>query len=247
MQKVIAVLLAACILTSGQLMADDIHVAAASNFAGAMTVIAQRFEAGTEHKVKLSFGSTGKHYAQIVNGAPFDVFFAADLRRPELLELEGLAVAGNRFTYAVGKLVLWSPQAALVDEHGGVLEHGEFRHLAIANPKLAPYGVAAREVLQARGLWDDLEGRLVRGENIGQAFQFVASGNAELGFVARSQLKRPGRVAEGSVWKVPQSLYSPIEQQAVLLKDKEAARAFMSFVRSAAAIRIIRDHGYEVP
>ncbi len=237
----------ATVLAASQAAATEIRVAVASNFIRAISAAAERFEQDSGHKVILAFGSTGKHYAQIRNGAPFDAFFAADVRRPKLLEKEGLAVPGSRFTYAVGKLVLWSPDTAFVDAQGKVLEQGEFHHLAIANPKLAPYGLAAREVLQARGLWNDMDKRLVRGENIGQTFQFVASGNAELGFVAMSQLMRPGQAVEGSHWDVPPALYGPIEQQAVLLKDKEAARAFMSFVRSAAAIRIIRDHGYEVP
>jgi molybdate transport system substrate-binding protein len=237
----------ATVLAASQAAATEIRVAVASNFIRAISAAAERFEQDSGHKVILAFGSTGKHYAQIRNGAPFDAFFAADVRRPKLLEKEGLAVPGSRFTYAVGKLVLWSPDTAFVDAQGKVLEQGEFHHLAIANPKLAPYGLAAREVLQARGLWNDMDKRLVRGENIGQTFQFVASGNAELGFVAMSQLMRPGQAVEGSHWDVPPALYGPIEQQAVLLKDKEAARAFMSFVRSAAAIRIIRDYGYEVP
>jgi molybdate transport system substrate-binding protein len=235
------------LLVASQTTATEIRVAVASNFTRAIGVAADVFEMDTGHKVTLAFGSTGKHYAQIRNGAPFDAFFAADLVRPKLLEQEGLTVPGSRFTYAIGKLILWSPEASLVDAEGRVLEHGEFRHLAIANPKLAPYGLAAREVLQKRGLWDDMSKRLVRGENIGQAFQFVASGNAELGFVARSQLMRPGYEIEGSYWDVPPELYTPIEQQAVLLKDSEAARSFMSFVRSEEAIRIIRDHGYETP
>jgi len=193
------------------------------------------------------FGSTGKHYAQIKNGAPFDAFFAADVRRPEHLEKEGVALPGSRFTYAVGKVVLWSPRTGYVDPQASVLERGEFHHLAIANPKFAPYGKAAQEVLQERGLWGRLSGRLVRGENIGQTFQFVNSGNAELGFVAYSQVKRPNQPIEGSFWEVPQALYTPIEQQAVLLKDNEVARAFLSFVRSDEALKIIRDHGYETP
>jgi molybdate transport system substrate-binding protein len=237
----------ATMLITGQATAAEIRVAVASNFTSAISVIAGGFEEDTGHKVLLAFGSTGKHYAQIRNGAPFDAFFAADVRRPKLLEQEGLAVPGSRFTYAVGKLVLWSPDTAYVDAQGNVLEQSEFRHMAIANPKLAPYGLAAREVLQSRGLWDEMNSRLVRGENIGQAFQFVASGNAELGFVALSQLKRPGYEIKGSHWDVPAELYTPIEQQAVLLKDTDAARAFMSFVRSDEAIRIIRDHGYEIP
>ena len=240
-------LVTATTLISGQAMADEIRIAVASNFAGAIKAAVGLFEAESGHRVTLAFGSTGKHYAQIRNGAPFDAFFAADARRPELLEKESLAIAGSRFTYAVGKLVLWSPATAYVDSQGKVLKQGTFRHLAIANPELAPYGIAAREVLTEHGLWDKLERRLVRGENISQAFQFVASGNAQLGFVAWSQVKRPGHVVKGSYWDVPPALYSPIEQQAVLLKDTEAGRAFMSFMRSEKAIRIIRDHGYETP
>jgi len=238
---------AAITLAVGQAMADDIRVAAASNFSEAIKSIANRFEVATGHRVILIFGSTGKHYAQIRHGAPFDAFFAADIQRPERLEEEGLAVPGSRFTYALGKLVLWSQEPGYVDPEGKVLQLGEFRHLAFANPQLAPYGVAAREVLQANGLWNELDKRFVRGENIGQAFQFVKSGNAQLGFIARSQVFSADRVVEGSLWEVPQALYTPIEQQAVILNDKEAVRAFMSFVRDEEAIRIIRDHGYDTP
>ena len=234
-------------LVAGRSMAETTRIAVASNFTDAIGAIVERFETGTGHKVTLSFGSTGKHYAQIRNGAPFDAFFAADRRRPELLEEEGVALPGTRFTYAVGRLVLWSPRTEVVDPEGRVLERGEFRHLAVANPKLAPYGRAAEEVLRARGLWDRLSGQLVRGENIGQTFQFVKSGNAELGFVAYSQLKRPNHPIEGSFWRVPQALYTPIEQQAVLLKDSEAARSFLSFVRSAESVTLIREYGYETP
>jgi len=244
----IKLLIAAAItLAAGQVTANDIRVAAASNFADTIEIIANRFEKSTGLRVILIFGSTGKHYAQIRHGAPFDAFFAADTQRPERLENEGLAVPGSRFTYALGQLVLWSPKPGYVDPEGKVLRHGEFRHLALANPRLAPYGMAAREVLQARGLWNELDKRFVRGENIGQAFQFVKSGNAELGFIARSQVMRTDQMAEGSFWQVPQALYTPIEQQAVLLNDKAAARAFMSFVRDDGSIKIIRDHGYETP
>ena len=207
----------------------------------------KQFEASTNHKVKLIFGSTGKHYAQIRNGAPFDAYFAADARRPVLLEQEELALPGTRFTYAIGKVILWSPMAAYVDAQANVLKQGGFRHLAIANPKLAPYGRAAQQILQARGLWDSMQGSMVRGENIGQTFQFVKSGNAELGFVAYAQVKRPGHPVEGSWWEVPQALYTPIEQQAVLLKEGEAARAFMSFIQGDAALEIIQGYGYGVP
>jgi molybdate transport system substrate-binding protein len=199
------------------------------------------------HKVTVMIGSTGKLYAQIRNGATVDAFFAADTLRPALLVRDNIAVAGSRFTYAVGKIILWSPEKDYVDSEGRVLGERKFRHLAIANPKLAPYGEAAREVLVARGLWDDLVKLLVRGENIGQAFQFVRSGNAELGFVALSQVKRPGLPMEGSWWNVPRSLYSPIEQQAVLLRNRGAARKFMAFVRSEEARKIIRNYGYDTP
>ncbi len=237
----------ALLLFAGWVMAEKIHVAVASNFTGAIETLSERFEAKTGHTVTLIFGSTGKHYAQIENGAPFDVFLAADVRRPQRMEQDGIALPGTRFTYAVGKVVLWSPRVGYVDPKANVLERGGFRHLAIANPTLAPYGKAAQEVLQARGVWDELSGRIVRGENIGQALQFIRSGNAELGFVAWSQVKRPGRSVEGSWWEIPQTLYSPIEQQAVLLKDSKAARAFLLYIRSDEARDVIRGYGYGTP
>ncbi len=234
-------------LITGQLIASEIRVVVATNFADAIKIISKRFETHTGHKVTLIFGSTGKHYAQIKNGAPFDAFLAADILRPARLEKEGVALPGSRFTYAIGKLVLWSPRQGYVDPKGNVLAHGKFRHLAIANPKLAPYGKAAQEILQSRGLWDGISGRLVRGENIGQTFQFVKSGNAELGFVAYSQVKRINQPTEGSYWVVPQALYTSIEQQAVLLKESKAARAFLLFLRSEEALKIIHDYGYDIP
>jgi molybdate transport system substrate-binding protein len=227
--------------------AGEIRVAVASNFAGAAREIASRFEQETGHRVVVASGATGKHYAQITNGAPFDVFLAADAERPERLESAGIAVPGSRFIYALGELVLWSPGSGYVDPEGRVLETGDFRHLAIANPRIAPYGRAAREVLTAAGLWESLQPRLVRGENIAQAFQFVGSGNAELGFVARSQVQRPGGAIDGSWWEVPQSLYAPIVQQAVVLADDATARAFTDFLRSAEARKIISDYGYGLP
>ena len=229
---------------AGQVLADEIRIAVASNFAEAIKEIAERFEAKTGHEVILAYGSTGKHYAQIKNGAPFEAFFAADVERPKLLEDEGRALSGSRFTYAVGKLVLWSPKPDVVDANGSVLNTGDFRFIAIANPKLAPYGKAAKEILQARGVWDQLQKRIVRGENINQAFQFAHSGNAELGFVAFSKVKRPNRAVPGSFWQPPQSLYSAIDQQAVLLKSNATARAFMAFVQGEEACTIIQSYGY---
>lgn len=228
-------------------MAGEIRVAVASNFAEAARTLADAFHQRTGHQVRLSVGSTGKHYAQIHHGAPFEVFLAADAKRPTLLEKEGLTVPGSRFTYAVGQLVLWSPDPNFVDAQGAVLDSRTFRHLAIANPRLAPYGRAAVEVLQHRGLWDDLQRRFVRGENIGQTFQFVVSGNAELGFVAASQLILDDGVRAGSYWRVPPELHSAIVQQAVLVKSEPIAIAFLAFLRSEEGKSIIHRFGYETP
>ncbi len=221
-----------------------VHIAVASNFTDAIKELARQFEENTNYQVTLSFGSTGKHYAQIINGAPYDLYFAADSERPKLLDEAGVAVAGSRFTYAIGKIILWSPMPDYVDPEGAILETGDFNHLAIANPDLAPYGKAAREVLIARGLWDTLKGDSVRGENIGQTYQFVHSGNAELGFVAYSQIMQPNHPLVGSYWEVPQSMYTPIEQQVVLLTDTEPARDFLNFIQSEIALDIIRSYGY---
>jgi molybdate transport system substrate-binding protein len=225
----------------------EIRVAVASNFTDAARELQTAFEQGSDTDVVLSFGSTGKHYAQIVNGAPFHLFLAADAERPERLESEGHAAAGSRFTYAIGKLVLWSPNAEMVDANGDVLSSDAFRFLSMANPRLAPYGKAAEQVLRGRGLWASLQGRIVRGGNISQAFRFVSSGNADLGFIALSQVMRPGQDPGGSMWRPPQASYSPIEQQAVLLVDRPPARAFMKFLRSDRAHEIIRGFGYETP
>ena len=227
--------------------ADELRVAVAANFRQALETIAAAFEQQSPHEVVLISGSTGKHYAQIVNGAPFDLFLAADAERPERLEDEGMCVPGSRFTYARGRLVLWSPADDRIDPGGDVLRGNDFRHLAIANPKLAPYGRAARETLESLGLWEALAASLVRGENVGQAFQFVKSGNAELGLVAWSQLQQDGEETEGSWWLVPDTLHQPIEQQAVLLRPGAAAESFMAFLGSEKAVEIIRAHGYGVP
>ncbi|WP_375055358.1 molybdate ABC transporter substrate-binding protein [Zobellella sp. DQSA1] len=226
--------------------ADEVRVAVATNFIDVMGQLAQGFEQQTGHKVVLSSGATGKLYAQISNGAPFDVFFSADEERPELLEREGKAVTGSRFTYALGKLVLWSPAPDYIDEDLRVLKEQQFRFLSIANPGAAPYGRAAQEVLEHLGLWQGLQSKMVRGENIGQTYQYVHSRNAQLGFVAKAQIYRQGEFADGSWWQVPDELYAPIVQQAVLLKDTEAARALLDYVRSPAASELIESFGYGV-
>lgn len=227
--------------------ADTIRVAVASNFANAIKPLVTQFENNTGHQVLVALGSTGKHYAQIQHGAGFDVFLAADVRRPLLLEQNKQAVAESRFTYAIGKLVLWSHRPGMIDNSRTVLTTHKFDHLAMANPKLAPYGKAARQVLQSLNLWQKLHPRIVRGENIGQTFQFVMSGNAELGFVALSQVIALNNSESGDYWIVDKILYEPIEQQAVLLSDQPAAHAFIEYLQSDEARTTIKRSGYEVP
>jgi molybdate transport system substrate-binding protein len=243
--QVIALLLGLLVLTPSA--AETLRVAVASNFSTTLEALAKDFEQRSSHELILASGSTGKHYAQIINGAPFDLFFAADVRRPKLLERQQHAVAHSRFTYAIGKLVLWSARTGYVDPAGEILSSDDYRRLAIANPRLAPYGQAAREVLQRRKLFKSVQPRLVRGENIAQTYQFIASGNAELGFIALSQLHRPDREITGSWWIVPEEFYSPIEQQAVLLRDTPAAQEFVAYIKSNPARQIIRTYGYAVP
>jgi molybdate transport system substrate-binding protein len=226
-------------------LADAVRVAVASNFAPVLEQLAPAFERQSGHTLTVISGATGNHYAQIVNGAPFDVFLAADDERPGQLEAEGRAVKGSSFDYALGKLVLWSADARFVDADGAVLKSNTFAHLAIANPLLAPYGEAAREILTALGLWDQLQGRIVQGDNIAQTLQFVQTGNAELGFIAQSQLLDVG--SSGSAWEVPAALYSPVVQQGTLLKDSAAARAFVEFMQSDATRELISAAGYDLP
>ncbi len=230
----------------GAAQADDLRIAVASNFAETLSVITEQFEATTGHRIILSAASSGKHYAQIHHGAPFDIFFSADIERAKRLEQSGLSIANTRFTYAIGKLVLWTAETNETIS-GDTLKHKNFRHLAIANPKLAPYGIAAQQSLQSLGLWNKLKSQLVRGENIAQTLQYVSSGNAELGFLSLSQLKSENHNLSGSHWLVPQSLYIPIKQQLILLKDTQAARDFLTFMRSKKVLKIIRHYGYDTP
>jgi len=227
--------------------ADEIQVAVAANFTAPMQKIAAAFERDTGHKVLLSFGATGKLYVQIANGAPFEILLAADDETPARLEKEQLAVPGARFTYAIGKLVLWSAEEARVDAGGNILKSGDFKHLALANPKTAPYGAAAVETLQQLGLLDHLQPKFVQGENIAQTYQFVATGNAELGFVALSQVMKDGKLVAGSVWMVPEALYSPIRQDAVILlkgRGKASAVALADYLKGDKARSIIKSFGY---
>jgi len=228
--------------------ADQVQVAVAANFVPAFKDIAAEFEKSSGHTVQTTAGSSGKFYAQIKNGAPFEVFFSADDERPKLLEEEGMAVKGSRFTYAVGRLVLWSPDAALVTGEE-TLKSGKFKHLAIANPKTAPYGAAAMQVLTKLGLWDGLQSKLVMGENLGQTSGFLESGNAEVGFIALSQVLDDKLKGRGSRWDVPANLHEPLRQDAVLLVKGEknaAAVSLMEFMHGPKAKAIVERYGYEV-
>ena len=229
--------------------ANDVQVAVAANFTAPMQKIAAEFAKDTGHKAVLAFGATGKFYAQIVNGAPFEVLLAADDATPARLETEHRTVPGTRFTYAIGKLALWSAKEGVVDNQGQVLKTGDYAHLAIANPKTAPYGAAAIETLTKLNLLDRVQGKLVQGENIAQAYQFVSTGNAPLGFVALSQVYRDGRFTSGSGWIVPANLHAPIRQDAVILAKgsaNPAAKALEGYLKSNKAKEIIRSYGYEL-
>jgi molybdate transport system substrate-binding protein len=229
--------------------AGEATIAVAANFTGPMELIKPAFEKATGHTLTLAYGTVGKFYAQIRNGAPFDVIVSSDEAVPMRLEKDGLAVPETRFTYAIGKLMLWSSSPGVVDDKGEVLKRGDFRHLAVANPKVAVYGAAAVEVMDKLGRRATLEPKWVLGENITQTYQFVASGNAELGFVALSQIYKDGRYADGSHWTVPQELYPVLRQDVVLLtrgKDNAAARALVDYLKSDFARQVIHAHGYEL-
>lgn len=227
--------------------AGEVTVAVAANFTGPMEHIAPAFEKATGHKAVVAYGTVGKFYSQIKNGAPFEVLVSADDETPIRLEKDGLAIPESRFTYAIGKLVLWSAKPGLVDDKGEVLKRGGFRHLAIANPKMAIYGAAAVEAMTKMGAYNQLADKIVLGENITQAYQFTASGNADLGFVALSQIYKDGRFAAGSQWMVPPGLYPTLRQDAVLLargKGNPAAEAFLAYLKSEAARKVIAAYGY---
>lgn len=238
------------VLSSSPVCAGEVRVAVASNFSAPVERIAALFQKESGHAVKVSLGSSGKFYSQIRGGAPFDVLLAADESTPKRLVQEGLADGGSRFTYAVGRLVLWSAQPGFVDDKGAVLNRGNFEKLAIADPKLAPYGVAAKETLEKLVMWNAMQRKLVKGENITQTRQFVATENAELGFIALSQIMHDGKASGGSWWLVPAEMHKPIRQGAVMLaaaKDKEASQAFLEFLKGKKAAAIMHGFGYESP
>ena len=232
-------------LSTSPAQADTVAAAVAANFSAPMQAIAPLFAQATGHEAQLSFGATGKFYAQINNGAPFDVLLSADSSTPSKLAAEKAAVATSQITYAQGQLLLWSAQPGYVDGAGAVLKTGTWKHLALANPKLAPYGAAGQEVLQQLGV--DATGRTVLGENIAQTYQFVASGNAQLGFVAAPQVMKDGQLQSGSAWVIPQALYSPIRQDAIVLehgRNNPAAQALLDYLQTPAARAIMQAYGY---
>ncbi|MHC6226106.1 molybdate ABC transporter substrate-binding protein [Pseudomonas sp. X10] len=239
----------ASLFALGSAWADEVQVAVAANFTAPIQAIAKDFEQDTGHKLVAAFGATGQFYAQIKNGAPFEVFLAADDTTPAKLEQENEIVPGSRFTYAIGTLALWSAKPGYVDDKGEVLKKNEFKHLSIANPKAAPYGLAATQVLDKLNLTEATKPKLVEGQNITQAFQFVSTGNAELGFVALSQIYKDGKVESGSAWIVPAELHEPILQDAVILnkgKDNPAAKALVDYLKGPKAAAVIKSYGYEL-
>ncbi|MEQ1619897.1 MAG: molybdate ABC transporter substrate-binding protein [Methylococcales bacterium] len=240
----------ALLLFTSDSWAGTVLVAVASNFTKPMTDIAAEFEKATGHSAKLSFGASGKFVAQLENGAPFEVLLSADASGPIKLEKAGLAVTNSHFTYALGRLVLWSATPNYIDEQGKILSSGSFKHIALADPKLAPYGTAAVEVLKGLKLQDKLHPLFVLGENIAQTYQFISTGNAELGFVALSQVIDNGKIASGSGWIVPENRHSPIKQDAVLLTlgaNNPAAIALLEYLKSDPALAIIEKYGYGLP
>lgn len=242
-------LAAVALVFSASSLADQAQVAVAANFAEPIKAIAAVLEKTTGHTIQVTLGATGKLYAQIKNGAPFDVLMAANTATPAALEKDGLAEPGSHFNYATGKLVLWSADAARVDVKGDMLRSGNFRKLAYANPKTAPYGEAAMQVMDKLGLTPALSPKLVQGESIGQTFNFVHTGNAEIGFVAMSQVLQGGKLKSGSMWVVPQNLYSPIRQDAVVLQrgaTNPAAQALVKLLQSPNIKDLIRSYGYEI-
>ncbi|MCK9818113.1 molybdate ABC transporter substrate-binding protein [Pseudomonas sp. MAFF 302046] len=243
----LATLLAAFAISSVQ--ADEVQVAVAANFTAPIQAIAADFEKDTGHKLVAAYGATGQFYTQIKNGAPFEVFLSADDTTPQKLESEGDTVKGSRFTYAIGTLALWSAKEGYVDAKGQVLKDNQYKHLSIANPKTAPYGLAATQVLAKLELTDKVKDKLVEGQNITQAYQFVSTGNAELGFVALSQIYKDGKVSSGSAWIVPEQMHDAIKQDAVILnkgKDNPAAKALVDYLKGPKAAAVIKSYGYQL-
>lgn len=245
-----AVILSMLLLIGQTSWAATVLVAVAANFSKPMTEIAAEFEKSTGHSAHLSFGSSGKFVSQLENGGPFEILLSADEKGPQKLEQDGFTVPNSRFVYALGRLVLWSAKPGYVDDQGKILTTSSFKHLALADPKLAPYGAAAVEVLNKLGLIEKLQPLFVQGENIAQTYQFISTANAELGFVALSQVIENGKIGSGSGWIIPDNDHTPIRQGAVLMKtgaENPAAPALLSYLKSAPALAIIKKYGYDLP
>ena len=238
------------LLVAAKAFAEQALVATATNFAEVAAILKSDFESTSHHQVEIASGSTGQLYAQILHGAPYDVLLAADQERPKLLERTSDGVSGTRFVYAIGRLTLWSPQETQVGADApSMLKSGQFDTLAIANPLLAPYGVAAEETLQSLNLLAALEMKIVMGENIGQTHALIATGNADLGFVSLSTVMSPRNTQPGSRWDVPVDLYRPIRQDALLLRHgsgNAAAKAFLVYLKSESARTTIESFGYGI-
>jgi molybdate transport system substrate-binding protein len=246
----IAFILLLCGLISSPVYAGEVSVAVASDFAAPMERLAPLFQKESGHTLRVSTGASGKLYAQIKGGAAFDVFLSADEEMPRQLMIDGLATGSSRFVYATGRLILWSNLPDLVDENGAVLNKGNFNMLAIANPRYSPYGVAAKETLTKLTMWNSIQEKLTKGENVTQAYQLAATEKADLALIALSQVMRDGKVTSGSWWIVPPEMHKPIRQYAVLLngaKDQAAAKAFLAFLKSEKARVVMRGFGYELP
>ncbi len=235
-------------ITAAPAFAEQVLVAVAANFVPPFREIALEFEKSTGHRLQVAGGSSGNFYSQIKNGAPFDVFFSADMERPKLLEDEGLGIKGTRFTYAIGRLVLWSPNESLIKGEE-TLRSKQYKRLAMASPKTAPYGMAAMQAMQKLEIWDSVQAQVVMGESLGQTMGFIESGNAQLGFIALSQVLDPKIKGKGGRWDVPNNLHEPIKQDVIMLtraKDNQAAKALMEFIGSPQAKKIIERYGYEL-
>lgn len=250
-QRLITIAMVAVALTTPIAKAATVKLAVATNFTDAMKQIATAFEQDTGHQSKVSYASSGKLFAQIQHGAPYDVFLSADTDKPVQLAQKQLAIGSSRFTYAQGQLVLWAPGLSLVTSNiQSTLSEAKFAHFAIANAKLAPYGVAAMETLKTMGVYQTLKPKLVQGENIGQTYQYIHSRNAQMGFVAYAQLIKTGHHKGDDYWIVDNQWHAPIEQTAILLtqaKNSDAAKAFMRYLQSPKAKAIIKAFGYNTP
>ena len=247
-RHLISLFMCSVFLMAANAQAAEIKVAVASNFANVLKEIAIEFQKDTGHQLAITPGATGKFYAQISNGAPFDVFLSADDETPRKLAQEGKAIASSQFTYAIGRLALWSPNLEMIDKNADILKTDKFKFIAIANAKVAPYGQAAVQTMQKLGVLTKIEPRVVQGESISQTYQFVSTGNAQLGFVAMSQIVENGKIKMGSAWIVPEEMHEQLKQDAVVLqscKHMSACQALIEYLKSEKAKKLMASYGYK--